>query len=288
MKLVLPTESSLLEAVRVLVPGTSNRTLRQMLDRGRVRLNGLPAKVASRRLVPGDLVEITPHAVPSPALHGIIIAFEDEALLLVEKPAGLLTVATEHERQRTAFAFLLRYLKAHNSKQRLFIVHRLDKFASGVLVFAKSQSIQAQLKNMFSRHDIQRKYWAIVEGRVNPEHGTIRSYLAENRAQRMHSTADPAAGKEAITHFRVLRRFPQLTSLEVTLETGRKNQIRVHLSEFGHPIVGDQAYGSRVNPLGRLGLHASLLGFNHPVHGARILHKTKIPPEFIRYLPVTG
>jgi len=256
-----------------------------MLERGRVRLNGLPAKIASLRLAPGDLVEITSHEVPSPPLHGITIAFEDEALLVVEKPAGLLTVATKHERQRTAFAYLLQYLKARNNRQRLFIVHRLDKFASGVLVFAKSQTIQTQLKNMFSRHDIQRIYWAIVEGRVKPDHGTIRSYLAENRVQRMHSTADPASGKEAITHFRVLRRFPQLTSLEVTLETGRKNQIRVHLSESGHPIVGDRAYGSGVNPMGRLGLHACLLGFSHPVHGTHILHKTRIPPEFVRYLP---
>ncbi|MGD0309860.1 MAG: RNA pseudouridine synthase [Acidobacteriota bacterium] len=167
-------------------------------------------------------------------------------------------------------------------------MHRLDKFASGVLVFAKSEPIQAKLQALFSRHEIQRKYWAIVEGQVKQSRGAIRSRLAENRMKRMHSIQDGAEGKEAITHYRVLRRFPQLTVLEVTLETGRKNQIRVHMAELGHPIVGDRAYGSQVNPLGRLGLHAFLLGFKHPRLGTQVVHRTKAPPEFERYLPKTS
>ncbi len=268
-----------------MVPGASHRTLRQLLQHGRVRVNGAASKIAAQRVVPGDVVEIVAQGDPSPTVSGLQIVFEDKDILLVEKPAGLLTVATAHEQEKTAYAYLRQYLKKCNPKQKLFIVHRLDKFVSGVLVFAKSEPVQAKLQTLFSRHNIRRKYWAIVEGRVEKDHGTIRSYLAENRARRMHSIQDGSDGKLAVTHYRVLRRFPQLTALEVTLETGRKNQIRVHLSEMGHPIVGDRAYGSTVNPMGRLGLHAFLLGFSHPVSGTAIEHKTRIPPEFARYLP---
>ena len=286
MRLVLPADSSLLEAVQTLSPGVSNRTLRQMLQRGQVRLNGTTVKVARQIVHPGDVVEIAPQGDSRFALGGLKIVFEDSSLLLIEKPAGLLTVATPHEQERTAFAYLREYLQKRAPKQKLFIVHRLDKFASGVLVFAKSASVQEKLQSLFSSHDIQRKYWAIVEGRVERDQGTIRTYLAENRARRMCSVADGSGGKRAVTHYHVLRRFPQLTSLEVTLETGRKNQIRVHLAESGHPIVGDRAYGSRQNPLGRLGLHAFQLGFKHPVLGTPVLHTTGVPPEFARYLPV--
>jgi 23S rRNA pseudouridine1911/1915/1917 synthase len=256
-----------------------------LLERGRVRLNGETCKIAARRVVPGDVVEIFARGDSHVRVRGVQIVFEDKDILLLEKPAGLLTVPTPDEQERTAYAYLRQYLRERNPTQKLFVVHRLDKFASGVLVFAKSKLVQARLKALFASHNIQRRYWAIVEGRVEKEHGTIRSYLAENRLKRMHSTGDRSAGKEAVTRYRVLRRFPQLTSLEITLETGRKNQIRVHLAELGHPIVGDQAYGSKMNPMGRLGLHAFLLGFKHPVFGTPMLHTTRVPPEFGRYLP---
>jgi 23S rRNA pseudouridine1911/1915/1917 synthase len=285
VKLVLETASTLLEAIRILVPGASNRTLRQMLEHGRIRLNGKTHKLANHGVLPGDHLEIVAHGDARPDLHGLKIVHEDEDLMLVEKPSGLLTVATAHEQERTAYAYLKQYLKDCDPRFKLFIVHRLDKFASGVLVFAKSEPVQSRLQALFSSHNIERKYWAIVEGHVKQDRGTIESRLAENRAKRMHSIDNDAAGKVAITHFRVLRRFPQCTALEVKLETGRKNQIRVHLAEMGHPIVGDRAYGSKMNPMGRLGLHAFLLGFRHPTRGTPVRHQTGIPPEFARYLP---
>jgi 23S rRNA pseudouridine1911/1915/1917 synthase len=285
VKLILSIESSLLEAIRELVPGASNRTLRQFLQHGRVRLNGATSKIATQRVVPGDAVEIATQGGSHPKISGLEIVYDDQYLVLVEKPAGLLTVATLHEQDKTAYAHLRAYLKGRNPRQKLFIVHRLDKFASGVLVFAKSEPVQAKLQALFSRHNIRRKYWAIVEGKLEKDHGTIRSYLAENRVNRMHSIEDGSDGKLAVTHFRVLKRFPQLTALEVTLETGRKNQIRAHFAEMGHPIVGDRAYGSTMNPIGRLGLHAFLLAFKHPVLGSVVEHKTKVPAGFARYLP---
>jgi 23S rRNA pseudouridine1911/1915/1917 synthase len=275
---------SLLDVLRDLVPGASNRTLRQVLEQGRVRVNGEVCKVAKRSVTPEDAVEIGDRTTPARVMPGLEIIFEDTDLLVVHKPAGLLTVATPHEKEHTAYLYLQLYLKQREPKKRLFIVHRLDKFVSGLLVFAKSEVIKSKLQELFQRHDIQRKYWAIVEGQVARDSGTIESRLAEDTTRRMHSTQDRTHGKQAITHYRVLRRFPRLTALEVTLETGRKNQIRVHLSESGHPIVGDRAYGSNIDPMGRMGLHAFCLGFIHPTKRTPLLFETDPPPEFRRYL----
>lgn len=255
-----------------------------MLAQERITVNGQLCKIPSQCIHPGDVIEIGPRGSPSRLPAGLEILYQDKDILVIQKPSGMLTVATIDEREKTAFAYLRQHLRDIDARQRLFIVHRLDKFASGVLVFAKSEKVKDELQKLFSKHDIQRKYWAIVEGRVEKTQGTIRSHLAENQALRMHSTDDPRRGKAAVTHFRVLRRFQDLTVLEVTLETGRKNQIRVHLSEMGHPIAGDQAYGSTQNPLRRLGLHAFCLGFNHPIQGIPLLFQTEPPPEFERYL----
>lgn len=285
MKTEASISSSLLDALKLLVPGASNRTLRQMLSQGRISVNGASCMIASHSVSPGDVIEIGARRATVKVPGGLQVLYEDGDLFVVHKPAGLLTVATLDERDRTAYAYLREYLRIHNPKQKLFIVHRLDKRASGVLVFAKSERVQSLLQEVFSRHEIQRKYWAIVEGRVQKDQGTIRSHLAEDSSMRMHSTEDTRKGKPAVTHFRVLNRLHNLTVLEVTLETGRKNQIRVHLSELGHPIVGDRAYESTQNPLGRLGLHAFHLGFLHPVKGTPLTFQTDPPPEFRRYLP---
>ncbi len=255
-----------------------------MLAQGRVRLNGEVCKFAARKAGAGDVIEVVRRAAPPSRIHGLEVVFDDEDLLVIHKPAGLLTVATLHERERTAYKFLREYLQDPLRRQKLFVVHRLDKFVSGLLVFAKSETVKAGLQAQFRRHQIQRKYWAIVEGRVEKDRGTIRSRLAQDRSKRMHSTDDAGAGKDAVTHFRVLRRLRELTCLEVTLETGRKNQIRAHLSELGHPIVGDRAYGSKVDPLGRMGLHAFCLGFVHPGLRTPLLFKTEPPPQFRRYI----
>ncbi len=284
MKLVLTTESSVLEALRSAVPGASARTLRQMLEHGRIRLNGEVCRIAGRPARPGDTLEIGRRVSPPPG-GGITLVYEDEDVLVVLKPAGLLTVSTPHEKQRTAHAYLREYLKHHRPDSRVFVVHRLDKFVSGLLVFAKSERIQAALRRLFEAHAIERKYLAIVEGRVKRSTGTIQSHLAEDRFQRMRSTPVPRHGKHAVTHYRVLRRSGDLTCLEVALETGRKNQIRAHLSELGHPIAGDRAYGSTVDPLGRMGLHACRLGFEHPGLHRTLVFETEPPPEFRPFLP---
>lgn len=256
-----------------------------MLELGRVCVGGDVCRLAGRQLCAGDVVELRSASAVPKSVHKIRIVHEDKDLIVVIKPTGLLTIATAHEKEKTTVAYLRDYLRASAPSMKLYIVHRLDKFASGLLVLAKSEAVKLRLRALFEKHDIQRKYWAIVEGRVDRNEGTIRSRLVEGPMGRMRSTRDPKSGKLAVTHFRVLRRFSNLTALEVTLETGRKNQIRAHLSEMSHPIVGDRAYGSSIDPMGRLGLHAFLLGFRHPTRGNAVLFQTEPPPEFRRYLP---
>jgi len=284
VKAAVSVSGTLLAALEILVPGAARRTLRQMLSQRRISVNGEVCINARQSVVPGDILEIGAADVPAKLSFGLEVIYEDKDIIAVLKPVNLLTVATADERERTAYACLRARQKERNPGGKLFIVHRLDKFASGILVFAKSEQAQALMKGIFQRHDIQRKYWAIVEGLVEKNQGTIKSYLAENRMMRMYSTDDGTRGKLAVTHFRVLRRTRGVSSLEVTLETGRKNQIRVHLSEMGHPIVGDQAYGCTKDPLRRLGLHAFHLSFRHPVTGKTMLFQTGPPPEFVRYL----
>jgi len=210
------------------------------------------------------------------------ILFEDDTVIVVDKPAGLLTIATERERERTLYAWLYDHVKRQRPPGRIFIVHRLDREASGLLVFAKTPEAKEFLQKQFSNRTAGRVYKAMVDGRVDEDAKTIESYLAENRAHRSYSTPDRRIGKQAITHFRVVKRSPRRTLLEVELGSGRKHQIRVHLAELGHPITGDRVYGgSAKNPLGRLALHAERLVFRHPATGERKQFESPCPAAFV-------
>jgi len=202
--------------------------------------------------------------------------------VVVDKPAGLLTVATEREKERTLYAWLYERVKRKRPPEKIFVVHRLDREASGLLVFAKTPEAKGFLQKQFSNRTAGRVYKAVVEGRVSSDAETIESYLTENRAHRSYSTSGRGIGKQAITHFRVVKRSPRRTLLEIKLESGRKHQIRVHLAEFGHPITGDKVYGSSSkNPLGRLALHAERLVFRHPVTGEQKQFESPAPAAFL-------
>ncbi|HEY0593698.1 MAG TPA: RluA family pseudouridine synthase [Thermoanaerobaculia bacterium] len=282
MRHPIDSATTLLDALSALVPGSSRTTLRQMLAAGRVRVNGEVEKNAKRALVPGDVIDVARkehHALLPPE---IALLFEDEHLLVVVKPAGLLTVSTESERERTLQAALNGYLRAKGLKDRIHVVHRLDRESSGVLVFAKSYEIREALKERFANHDIERVYVAVVEGVIDPPAGTIRTCVREGKDLMVRSV-DPRAfpdAKPAVTHYRTLRAGPSYALLEVTLETGRKNQIRAHLSEAGHPIAGDARYGAKTDPIGRLALHARLLGFAHPITGRAMRFEAPVPDAF--------
>lgn len=210
----------------------------------------------------------------------IRIVFEDDSVIVVDKPAGLLTMATDTERSKTVYAGLRAYLNEKKHPEKLFIVHRLDREASGLLVFAKTVEAKERLQDQFKDHTAGRRYVAVVEGQVRGDDFTIRSHLAENAAYRVYSTRNKKIGKPAVTHVHVLKRNAKTTILDVRLETGRKHQIRVHLAERSHPIVGDKNYGSGFNPIRRLALHGAQLEFKHPVSGQLMRFESRYPDVF--------
>ena len=270
---------TLLEALSALYPDSSKTTLRQLLQSGRVRVNGEVEKNAKREIGPDDEVRVAQKSVHVALPPGLALLHEDDDILVVLKSHGLLTVATERERETTAQAYLNAYLK-QKGEERVHVVHRIDRETSGVLVFAKHFDAREALKGKFAAHDVDRVYVAIVEGELKPPRGTIRSHLRERRDLRMESVGAHPDAKLAVTHYCTIQSANGYSMLEITLETGRKNQIRAHLSEAGHPVVGDRMYGSTVNPLGRLGLHAKLLGFDHPVSGKHLVFTAPVPKSF--------
>ena len=211
----------------------------------------------------------------------IKLYYEDEHILVVEKAAGLLTIATEREKRKTAYAYLTDYVRKGNpkSRARVFVVHRLDRETSGLLVFAKSSKAKQILQKNWSR--VHKKYVALVHGQLKPQTGTFSSILTQKSELHVGSTEDDKdIGKLAVTHYCVLEVRGDNTLVELALETGRKHQIRVHLSEAGYPIVGDKRYGNPKDPHKTLALHAHSLEFEHPITGQKGFFQTKIPSSF--------
>ena len=253
----------------------SRTRVRKWIKYGSINVDGQIADRAEITVFPGQTVETSR---PSP-LAPFPVLYEDRYLIVGEKPAGLLSIATERETSETFYRRVNEYvrLRSHN-KERIFIVHRLDREVSGITLFAKSEAIQASLQRGWDK--TEKLYWALVEGRPPKKRGTIKTWLTENRIHKVHSTDETQHAKYAVTHYRTLKEYQHHTVLEIRLETGRKHQIRVHLSELGCPIVGDRKYGASANPFRRLALHAFSLSFTHPISGERIRLESKIPKVF--------
>jgi tRNA pseudouridine32 synthase/23S rRNA pseudouridine746 synthase/23S rRNA pseudouridine1911/1915/1917 synthase len=215
-----------------------------------------------------------------PLPFGLVILHEDRDLLVVDKPAGLLTVATDKESARTAYFVLTDYVRkgVAKSRNRVFIVHRLDRETSGLLVFAKSEAAKRTLQDDWE--STRKRYLAVVHGRMEKDAGTIENYLAESGPDKVYATADPRNGKLARTDYRTLKRTKAMSLLEVEIPTGRKHQIRVHLAGIGHPIAGDKKYGKPGDTAKRLALHARTLAFNHPHSGKPVAFEAPVPEVF--------
>ena len=205
------------------------------------------------------------------------ILYQDETLLVIDKPAGLLTVATEKVKTRTAYFQLNDWLKEANPNrpERVFIVHRLDRETSGLLVFAKTEASKFKLQKEWGK--VEKHYAAVVEGTPKLKEDTLVSHLTQNLTLRVYSTERDENTKEAVTWYRVVKSAGRFCLLDVVPKTGRKNQIRVQLADMGHPIVGDDKYGAKTDPAGRLSLHACELSFIHPVSGKKMSFKSPTP-----------
>lgn len=262
--------------------GLSRKQAKDLLRFRAVTVKGKATVRHDTELAPGDVVTIAARKQASAAAlerYGLTIVHLDDAVVVVEKPAGLLSMGSEREKEKTAYRILNTHLKAlmKTPAQQVFIVHRLDRETSGLMMFARTESAQAALQRDWK--GVIKRYLAVVEGLPADAQGTLKDRLVEGKSLMVHRVEQ--GGELAITHYRVLRAKGARSLLELTLETGRHNQIRVQLAELGHPVIGDRKYGAKIgpktDPARRLALHACELKFRHPVSGA--------PMEFHSALP---
>ena len=214
--------------------------------------------------------------------EGVKIIFEDDDLIVINKRSGLLSIGSEKEKRQTAYRIITHHIQQENPVARLFVIHRLDREASGLMVFAKNKQTQVDLKDSWQKTFSKNLYLAVTEGTFEKDIDSITSFLNESKALIVYSGNNPKLGKKAITNYSVVKKNEFFTLTEVTQETERKNQIRVHLKSIGHPILGDKKYDSKQNPINRTALHLRRINFIHPATDERMEFETKVPEDFLK------
>ncbi len=272
----------LMEFVAARRPDTKRNDIKKWLKNGHLKVNGNITTAFDAPIAPGDVVEFN-STRPFPKFHHprIEIVYEDDDIIVINKGYGLLSVSTlSHKKEENAYEILRNYMKRVNPRNKLFIVHRLDRDTSGLMMFAKSEEAQNVLRHNWNNMILERLYVAVLEGYLEQNEGFVKSRLAENSQFVVYTTDNPDEGRIAVTHYEVVGRGCGYTLAQFSLDTGRKNQIRVHAKELGHPIAGDKKYGATKSPLHRLALHARTLRFAHPITRRDMNFETPIPPKF--------
>jgi len=263
--------------------GFKRTRVKQLLKFRAVSVNGRTVESHDQLVLPGDRVSLpsekTAVADSVPKL-GIKILYEDDAIIVIDKPAGLLTIGTERERTKTAYFQLNEHLRGRSpdKRERVFIVHRLDRETSGLIVFAKTETAKRRLQDNWDK--VAKRYLAVVEGLPPKDEDTIAGYLNESSTLRVYEGRGSKSAKYAVTRYRILKKSRSYSLLEIDIETGRKHQIRVHLSGIGHPVAGDRKYDAATDPLKRLALHAHRLSFSHPVTKKDTHFESSLPRAF--------
>ena len=275
-------DDSLLAFLLRHVKGKSRNNIKSMLARGQVSVDGRTATRFDHPVAVGSRVAVKAHVEEEVPGLPFPILYEDRDILVIDKPAGLLTIANEKEKVRTAYHMLTDYVRQESKFGRVFVVHRLDRDTSGVVLFAKNEETKRAFQEDWDARVLRRGYRALVEGVPQPPEGEVRSFLRETRTHLVYSGAPGRDAKEAVTLYRTLASGGGYALLEIDLKTGRKNQIRVHMSDLGHPIAGDRQYGARTRPLGRRCLHAPGLEHSDPRSGEKRVFAAGEPAAFRR------
>lgn len=281
-------EIELLEFLYQIYRDQSRNNVKSILSKRHVAVNGLPVTQFNYKLYKGDIVQVSKEQFDKSQIVkqetkkkvNINIVYEDNDILVINKPNGLLTIESDHEKTDTAYKLVLEYMSQKDKHARCFQVHRLDKETSGLLLFTKSYELKELLTKNWNTLVKERAYVAVVEGKMPKKQDTIINWLKETDTHLMYDSKKHGEGLKAITNYQVIKESQKYSLLNITIETGRKNQIRVAMSEMGHPVVGDDKYGKPSDPLKRLGLHAQTLKFKHPITKEIMFFKADIPAVF--------
>ncbi len=278
-------ESTLMQCLEAKLTDHKRTSIKALMKYNQVALNSMPTSQFDQPVHTGDTLSVNftrPFVVFS---HPRIkLVYEDNDIIVINKGSGILSVSTDNVKDGTAYSILRDYLKKKDPRLMLFVVHRLDRDTSGLMMFAKNVEAKEAMQHNWNNMVLGRRYVAVVEGKVEQEEGVVKSYLAETSQFEVYSTQNPDEGQLAITRFKRLQCNNGYSLMELSLDTGRKNQIRVHMKDLGHPIVGDRKYGAKASPIHRLGLHARTLHFAHPVTKKEMLFETPIPSRFLSLL----
>lgn len=278
-------ESTLMQCLEAKLTDHKRTSIKALMKYNQVALNSMPTSQFDQPVHAGDTLSVNftrPFVVFS---HPRIkLVYEDNDIIVINKGSGILSVSTDNVKDGTAYSILRDYLKKKDPRLMLFVVHRLDRDTSGLMMFAKNVEAKEAMQHNWNNMVLGRRYVAVVEGKVEQEEGVVKSYLAETSQFEVYSTQNPDEGQLAITRFKRLQCNNGYSLMELSLDTRRKNQIRVHMKDLGHPIVGDRKYGAKASPIHRLGLHARTLHFAHPVTKKEMLFETPIPSRFLSLL----
>ena len=274
-------ECELLEFLFAKFPNLSRNAVKSILSGHYVAVNGAPVSQYNLKLSKDDVVIVSKQRISKKNRQDLPTIFENEEFIVINKPSGLLTIPSDNEKGRTAYRMVNDYVQQKDKHNRVYVVHRLDEDTSGVLLFAKNPKIKDILQKNWNDIVLERGYYAVVEGKMTKQEDTLVNFLKENSLNLMYVTSDRANGKKCITKYKVIKSNQNYSLLDVNIDTGRKNQIRVQLGHINHHVIGDDKYGEPADPLKRLGLHAYKLKFVHPVSKKIIEFKTDLPKEFL-------
>ncbi|MBK6264729.1 RluA family pseudouridine synthase [Marivirga sp. S37H4] len=279
--ITITEENELLKFIITHFPHKKRPILKSILSGGQIKVNNQPTTQFNHPLKKGDEVTVNWNKPAKKVkLSHLNIIFEDEYLIVIEKAEGLLSVASLKEKKKTAIQILKDHMEKVDSKVKVHVVHRLEREVSGILIFAKTSEVQQKLQESWETYITDRKYMGVVEGKVKKEEDTLKNYLMSNKNNQVFVVDSPEGATETITHFKVVKQSNAFSMLEFTLESGFKNQIRVQMQHYGHPITGDKKYKARKNPLGRVALHASMIEMIHPVTGKKLKFELVAPANF--------
>lgn len=277
------SEVRLLEFLFESMPQRKRTTVKELLQHNQVKVNEEVVTQFDTPLTSADTVYVNlTREFPRFYNRRLKIVYEDDDVVVVNKGYGLLSMGNDKVKEGTAYSILKDYVKWVDPRQKIFIVHRLDRDTSGLMMFAKNVEAKEAMQHNWNNMVLNRTYVAVVEGNVENDEGVIRTYLAENSRYEVYVTENPEEGQPAVTRYKVLSRKNGYTLMELELDTGRKNQIRVHMKHIGHPIAGDRRYGAKSSPIHRLALHARTLRFVHPITRREMNFSTPIPASFLK------